>query len=1057
MNWYKRIKPLFLAVGSVVLIAAAVLFFVQREDKVHLLFAAQGSDFDKAAYDNFQQTLAANVALDKKSLADLSLGQLKKYDAVYLDYTLKQSDTIRASKDKLIEYVRQGGHLFLENGFASDFPADFLGAAQVVDLPSSKNPAFDYPETDLHLKGMQQVFQLFMGNFAELAGFDSIPGFSWGKGIVPSTAESLVTLNNTSIMTVNRAGKGTVLLSSTFLPSHYFITGYDLTGGMDPAAGFSEKIKQFQESYKPQPGQTYFHFKDEQPLKPYFHFAFAAANYQLRNEYLAFVSKERFGYSIKKVLGPYGRPAMAHQNHYEAEDAFQNTEAIQWTELLKTYNQIPSFSLVRSSYNWNKWFEDVTVHLNTGSNQKPEFTGEYANSFYGSGARLNSDGKPLTLLTYPEDRQLSWTIDLPYRTFPALADLDADGKPDLIAGSADGTLVWYKNLGEKPAAYADQPLPAGLKTPDAFGAKQPLLLENGSPLKVSEYAAPAVLDLNADGLPDLVIGGKDGRLLYARNRGNHTFSQPVPLNAGGAPVSAGSYAAPAAGDYDGDGTADLVVGAGDGSVTGFRGVKGKPGVFEAGQLLVKLPSRFAAPSVRDINGDGKPDLVIGSNDGDLQIYTRDADGSWSKQGPVNGNTVNQLGNNAIVGGHNSVPLWYDINHDGKDDLIVGQLEFGLPIPLDNPSFPYAEQLKQFIQYTKDNKLDLYPHVYVHSYVSDAQEKEEIRLHQEMFKKLGIPWKLTGANQHTWRINNNNPLQTLRNENEAGVWFNFGFRPSNDPFDPQYGQDYIWGMPFLLDAPGMKQPLLLHTPSYFLRLQGENYPTEDLYQSYVKLDMPIDYFYHIEYKFPHHTDELLKYVRYLDRIRNEQDYNFMTEPQMAQSFLTALSSKVTVKQSWGTYLLNKLKDKLGKGTHLDLTLEAHSDADKQLAEGYKNTLGVAIERGKPYQSQRFAVNSDIFVQKGSALYTGLERPTRLSVSWKQEPFHLLRSNVPFTIKNGRDQTQIDLLADGMQQIKLYSPVPLAVEGTDLKVEQDEQAKTVTITHFGGKTSVILRKK
>lgn len=1057
MHRYKRIFPLLLAVGSVVLIAAAALFFVQREDKVHLLFAVGSGDFDKAAYDNFQQTLAANVEVQKQPLAELSLGQLKKYDAVYLDYTLKQSDTIEASRDKLIQYVRQGGHLFLENGFAPDFPADFLGAAQVVDLPSTKALAFSYPEVDLHLKGMQQVFQLFMGNFTEHLGMEAIPGFQWGKGIVPSTAETLVTLNNTSIMTSNRAGKGTVVLSSAILPSHYFMTGFDLTSGMDPAQGFAQKVKQAQDTYKAQPGQTYFHFKDEQPLKPYFHFAFAAANYQLRNEYLAFVSKERFGYSIKKVLGPYGRPAMAHQNHYEAEDAFQDSEAIQWTEMLKTYNQIPSFSLVRSSYNWNKWYEDITVHLNTGSSQKPEFVGEYANSFYGSGVRLSSDRKPLTLLTYPEDRQLSWTIDLPYRAFPALADLDEDGKQDLIAGSADGSLVWYKNLGDTPEAYAGQPLPGGLKSPDAFGPKQPLRTESGSPLKASEYAAPAVMDLNGDGLPDLVLGGKDGRLSYALNRGKQIFGQPIPLKAGTAPAFVGSCAAPAIGDYNGDGTADLVAGAGDGSVFGFPGVKGKPGVFEAGRPLVQLPSRFAAPSLRDMNGDGKPDLVVGSNDGDLQIYTLTADGGWTKQGPVKGTTLNQLGTNALVGGHNSVPLWYDINHDGKDDLIVGQLEFGLPIPLDDPSFPYADQLKQFIQYTKDNKLELYPHLFFHSYVSDDREKEEIRMHQAMFEKLGIPWKLTGANQHTWRTNNTNPLQTLVNENEAGVWFNFGFRPSNNPFDPQYGQDYIWGMPFLLDAAGLKQPMLLHTPSYFLRLQGENYPSEDLYQSYVKLDMPINYFYHIEYKFPGHTDELVKFVRYLDRIRTEQDYNFMTEPQMAQSFLTTLTSKVTVKQSWGTYFLNKVKDKLGKGTHLDLTLKARSNAVPGMAEGYKNTLGVAIERGKPYQSHRLAVNSDIFIEKGSTLYTGLERPTKLSVSWKQEPFHLLRSNVPFTINKGQDQTRIDLLADGMQQIKLYSPVPLSVEGKDLKVEHNEQAKTVTITHFGEKTSVILRKK
>ncbi|WP_350340484.1 FG-GAP-like repeat-containing protein [Paenibacillus hexagrammi] len=34
-----------------------------------------------------------------------------------------------------------------------------------------------------------------------------------------------------------------------------------------------------------------------------------------------------------------------------------------------------------------------------------------------------------------------------------------------------------------------------------------------------------------------------------------------------------------------------------------------------------------------MNGDGRPDLVVGSNEGDLLVYLQGADGAWSLKGP----------------------------------------------------------------------------------------------------------------------------------------------------------------------------------------------------------------------------------------------------------------------------------------------------------------------------------------------------------------------------------------------------------------------------------------
>jgi hypothetical protein len=1049
-----------IAAATILLIAISLLFLLHKEENVKLLYATAGEAYDSSAFGDFEQSLQANLRLERKSLHELSTRKLGAYDAIYLDPKLMQDVNLKADIPKLMSYVQDGGHLFLENSFATNFPAGFLGAEQVVKVPAVTGiPGFTYPNADVNLSGMQQVFRLFSESYFKRTKMEDLPGFDWGYGLVPSTARTIVGLDHLALSSVNQIGSGTVLLSSAFMPNRYFATGYDLQSGMDPAQGFTKLTESYNQSAPLLPGTAYFN-KRALPLEPYFDFTFAAANTEFRSAYVGFVSKLKLGYSIKKILGPNGRPAMAFQNHFEALPSIGQQDGIQWAELLKTYNQIPSFTLVRSSFTWGQWRESLTTQLNVGTNEQPQFVGELPGSGYSSGLHLLSGGTPLRLAIFPQYRDLASAIELPYRAYPALADLDGDSRLDLLAGSADGFVYAYTNLGPNQAAYPpSEPLPRGAAPPDTFGEARKLELESGAPLQLQPYAAIHASDVNGDGLPDLIVGDESGAVRLLPGRGGGRFGPPAALSAGGGKLQVQVPAAVDVADVNGDGVRDLVVGDGDGRVHLFAGIRGGDVVrFAADKQLLKLPAeaQFAAPSVRDMNGDGRVDLVIGSNEGDLQLYLQEADGSWKNQGPLQGVTLNQVGNKALVAGHNSVPLWYDINHDGKDDLIVGGVEFGSPVAIDDPKFPYQKELKAFINYAHDHFLELDPHLFVHNFKSDEQEREEIALHKKAFDTLGIPWNHPGTNQHTWRINYPDRLQSLRNEQDQGIWFNFGFFPAHSPVVSRPVS--IWSLPFLLADKDHKSgtPMLLHTPTPVLNVT--TYPSTDIFESMAKLDMPIDYFEHIEYHFPVPAKiaDLTEFAAYFDKLRSEQDYNFITEKQMAQSFLTAMKGEVTVSKSWASFLWDKLKDRVaGVNPHWNAKLTPNVSLISEQAGAYVNTLGVEIEKGNKFYSYSLSTDSDVYLQREGSFYVGLSNPTSVHIGPDDNRLHVLRSNVPFQTKHSRNELRIDLQASGMQQIKIFSQEAVVIEGPDLKIDAHPENHTYTVTHYGDQISITVK--
>jgi hypothetical protein len=225
------------------------------------------------------------------------------------------------------------------------------------------------------------------------------------------------------------------------------------------------------------------------------------------------------------------------------------------------------------------------------------------------------------------------TINIPIWPTAFNIDIDLDGKKDILvspnAGSASENYkcVWYyKNL-------------STTGTPSWQFQSDSFLVNKSIDLGTAAY--PMLFDYDKDGKPDLFIGS-DGyyqssgllrsKILYYKNTstaGNPSFTLESNDFMG---LFANNYrgAAPATGDIDNDSISDMLVGHSDGTITYFKNSATSESVQPAWVLAqAQLTDVFgnvinvdgnAAPFIYDIDKDGKKDLVIGNIYGYIQYY-----------------------------------------------------------------------------------------------------------------------------------------------------------------------------------------------------------------------------------------------------------------------------------------------------------------------------------------------------------------------------------------------------------------------------------------------------
>ncbi len=268
-----------------------------------------------------------------------------------------------------------------------------------------------------------------------------------------------------------------------------------------------------------------------------------------------------------------------------------------------------------------------------------------------------------TAATFVEETQnLIDQLDFGRSTFPAVADMDGDSDYDLLVGAGDGTIKYFENIGTRTD-------PVFELVSDMFGG-----------IDVGLTAIPAVVDWDSDGDPDLLIGTELGRIEYWRNDGDACAFVGIQETNQLAGIKTDQLAVPAPVDLNGDGLLDLVVGEWDfnskANILLYEntGSAGSPTLTLVTNKLIKIEQRdFTIPTAIDWDNDGDYDLLVGKRDVSATWFRNDAGASSF---PDSTTLLEQP--DIIPGGDvgaRPALSFADIDSDGDLDIFAGE-EYG---------------------------------------------------------------------------------------------------------------------------------------------------------------------------------------------------------------------------------------------------------------------------------------------------------------------------------------------------------------------------------------------
>ena len=304
---------------------------------------------------------------------------------------------------------------------------------------------------------------------------------------------------------------------------------------------------------------------------------------------------------------------------------------------------------------------------------------------------------------------------------PKLADIDGDGVRDIVAPDSSGKLhvltmrsgapievqgFPYRTKridGLDPQLASEPTIPSYLSgaayeagaQPNAGGVDPDLARE-------ALVSAPAISDLDGDGKVEIVFATWSGTLYVINAKGQDLPGWPkrlplipsCPLDPSKPTPKTcmdpahdharGTYGSPVIVDMNKDGRPEIVLGAFDGNIYVFEldgtVLPGFPVALVAKTTASPGPSRImSTPTVADLNGDGIPEIISGSNQqvgggGAGQVFAVDGRGNAAPGGPYLPNwpfTVSSLKLLPVIAeGIASSQAVADFDGDGRPDVLV---------------------------------------------------------------------------------------------------------------------------------------------------------------------------------------------------------------------------------------------------------------------------------------------------------------------------------------------------------------------------------------------------
>ncbi|WGM40739.1 cadherin domain-containing protein [Caulobacter sp. NIBR1757] len=314
--------------------------------------------------------------------------------------------------------------------------------------------------------------------------------------------------------------------------------------------------------------------------------------------------------------------------------------------------------------------------------------------------------------------------DLAGYAVAGIGDVNSDGVDDVLVGALQADPAGRTSAGTAYVLYGRTGGYTGIDLA-ALTPAQGFGVRGFASLDFLGTSVSAAGDINGDGRADFIVGapkangpaGLDvGAAYVIFGQASGGFAGGIDVNAlngtngfvirGGAATDSLGFSVSAAGDVNGDGRADLIVGARDADPAGQSGAGksyvlfGHTGPFSAAVDVASLngangfsisgidaadQSGLSAASAGDLNNDGLADLIIGAAGGDpggragageaYVLFGRTggfaANVDLSSLNGTNGFVLNGIDAGDFAGW--SVARAGDLNNDGIDDIAVGAL------------------------------------------------------------------------------------------------------------------------------------------------------------------------------------------------------------------------------------------------------------------------------------------------------------------------------------------------------------------------------------------------